>query len=276
VGFVYLAKAPLYKLKSGQREIYIEKESELEEMLLRDKLEQIAITDREGTQFKLTHARWQRFIRQLKQYEGWASSLSAEYGHETIAFLEASHLVDAGATDDKAVIDLVKQDDPEGEPYETELIDESADELVIKVVERRTGFATTLRLQRAMFSSQEYRSFVRVHGELKEMAGTPPFNVLLGKKEPKEQPESFEDLRHAVLEVAGEGVPLSRFKGLGEMNPDQLFTTTMDPSQRTLQRVTVEDASAADLVFSMLMGDKVEPRREFIEAHARDVTNLDV
>jgi DNA gyrase subunit B len=234
------------------------------------------VSDRDGKAFKLTHARWQRYIRHLKQYEGWASSLSAEYGHETIAFLEASHLVDSGATDDKAVIDLVKQDDPEGEPYETELMDQNDEELVIKVVERRTGFATTRHLRRDMFSSQEYRSFVRVHGELKDMAGTPPFTVAFGKKEPKEQPEKFEDLRRAVLEVAGEGVPLSRFKGLGEMNPDQLFTTTMDPSQRTLQRVTIEDASAADLVFSMLMGDKVEPRREFIEAHARDVTNLDV
>src|SRR4051812_43320111 len=275
-GFVYLAKAPLYKVKSGQREIYIEKESELEELLLRDKLEKTDVTDREGNAFKLTHARWQRYVRLLKQYEGWASSLRAEYGHETINFLEASHIVDSGATDAQAVIDLVKKDDPEGEPYETELIAEEADELVVKVIERKTGLATTRRLQREMFASQEYRSFVRVHGELTELAGTPPFTVALGKKEPDEQPESFEDLRSAVLEVARDGVNMSRFKGLGEMNPDQLYTTTMDPSQRTLQRVTIEDASAADLVFSMLMGDKVEPRREFIEAHAREVTNLDV
>jgi DNA gyrase subunit B len=76
--------------------------------------------------------------------------------------------------------------------------------------------------------------------------------------------------------VAKEGVQLQRFKGLGEMNPDQLYDTTMDSSKRTLQQVSVDDASAADQIFSMLMGDKVEPRREFIETHARDVTNLDV
>ena len=79
-----------------------------------------------------------------------------------------------------------------------------------------------------------------------------------------------------MLDVAKEGVQLQRFKGLGEMNPDQLYDTTMDSTKRTLQQVTVDDASAADQVFSMLMGDKVEPRREFIETHARDVTNLDV
>jgi DNA gyrase subunit B len=113
-----------------------------------------------------------------------------------------------------------------------------------------------------------------VHGELRELCGTPPFTVSLSKKD--DEALSFEDLRRAVLDVAREGVALQRFKGLGEMNPDQLYDTTMDASRRTLQRVTVEDASAADQIFSMLMGDRVEPRRAFIENHAREVTNLDV
>jgi DNA gyrase subunit B len=274
-GYVYLAKAPLYKVKSGKNDLYIEKESELEEFLLRDKLEKIEVYDRVGTQFKLTHTRWQRFVRHLKQYEGWASSLSAAYGHPTVAFLEESHVLDGGATDVDGVIKLLEDDDPEGEPFSTELLRRDDEELVVKVIERRTGLASTQFLRRDMFESTDYRNFVRVHHELRSMAGTPPFNVILGKKEGKEA-LSFEDLRRVVLEVAKEGVALSRFKGLGEMNSDQLFTTTMDPGRRTLQQVSVDDASAADQIFSMLMGDKVEPRREFIEAHARDVTNLDV
>ena len=125
-----------------------------------------------------------------------------------------------------------------------------------------------------MFDAAEYAGFVKMHADLKELAGTPPFDVVLGKREARAL--SFEDLRARVLEVARDGVPLQRFKGLGEMNADQLGDTTMDPEQRTLQLVTIDDASGADQIFSMLMGDAVEPRRDFIEAHATEVTNLDV
>jgi DNA gyrase subunit B len=184
-------------------------------------------------------------------------------------------VLDGGATDANGVIELLKGEDPEGEPFSTELFKVDDEEIVVKVVERSTGLASTQFMRRDMFESTDYRNFVRVHHELKSMAGTPPFSVTLGKKEGNEA-RSFEELRTVVLDVAKEGVNLSRFKGLGEMNSDQLFDTTMDPGRRTLQQVSVDDAAGADQVFSMLMGDKVEPRREFIEAHARDVTNLDV
>ena len=105
-GYVYLAKAPLYKMKAGSQEMWIEKESELEEVLLRDKLEKIAIKGRGGSEFKPTHARWQKFGRLLKQYEGWASALRADYGHDTITFLEESQILDEEVTDAEGVIAL--------------------------------------------------------------------------------------------------------------------------------------------------------------------------
>ncbi len=116
-GYVYLAKAPLYKMKVGGQETWIEKESELEEALLRDKLERIAVKGRRGTEFKLTHARWQKYGRLLKQYEGWASALRAEYGHDTITFLEESQILDEEVTDAEGVIALTAKEPPEGEPY---------------------------------------------------------------------------------------------------------------------------------------------------------------
>jgi DNA gyrase subunit B len=273
-GYVYIAKPPLYKIKSGKHDVYIEKESELEEVLLRDKLEKLEVSDRDGDKFSLTHARWQKYGRLLKQYEGWAAALRAEWGHDPITFLEESSLLDEGASDPEAVIALLKDDDPEGEAYETSLIEETDTEVIAMFIERKTGTAKTYRLARALFETNEYRGFVKIHKELQELAGAPPFHVVLGKKD--KDALSFEELRTKVLEICRDGVPLQRFKGLGEMNADQLFDTTMDPENRTLQQVTIDDASAADQIFSMLMGDAVEPRREFIENHAREVTNLDV
>jgi DNA gyrase subunit B len=273
-GYVYIAKPPLYKVKSGKQDVYIEKESELEEVLLRDKLELMEVKDRGRTKFELTHARWQRYGRLLKQYEGWASALRAEFGHDTVIFLEESNILDDGITDIEGVIGLLKAEDPEGEPHETSLVSQNETEIVARVIERKTGTAQSYRLLRRMFDAPEYAGFVRMHAELKAMAGTPPFDVVLGKRDALAL--SFEDLRARVLEVARDGVPLQRFKGLGEMNADQLADTTMDPEQRTLQLVTIDDASGADQIFSMLMGDAVEPRRAFIEAHATEVTNLDV
>ncbi len=273
-GYVYIAKPPLYKVKSGKQDVYIEKESELEEVLLRDKLEIMEVRDREHNQFELTHARWQRYGRMLKQYEGWASALRAAFGHETVTFLEESNILDDGITDPEGVIGLLNGEDPEGEPYETSLVSQNDTEIVARVIERKTGTAQSYRLKRTMFDAPEYAGFVKMHADLKAMAGTPPFDVVLGKRDARAL--SFEDLRTRVLEVARDGVPLQRFKGLGEMNADQLADTTMDPEQRTLQLVTIDDASGADQIFSMLMGDAVEPRRAFIEAHATEVTNLDV
>jgi DNA gyrase subunit B len=113
-----------------------------------------------------------------------------------------------------------------------------------------------------------------VHRDLAELVGTPPFTVRLGDN--SRDATTFEELREAILSVSQRGIDYYRFKGLGEMDAEELRETTMDPSSRTLVQVTMEDAASADRVFSMLMGDQVEPRRAFIEENARLVTNLDV
>jgi DNA gyrase subunit B len=273
-GYVYIAKPPLYKIKQGSRERYIEKESELEEILLADKWDQIQIFDRNGTQFKLTEARWQRFTRLLKQYEGWSSSLRATHGHDVVQFLEESSLLDEQAMSAEAAIELLSRTGLEGETHATELLESDPMELRVRAVEAKTGFARVHRIQRSLFESQEYRQLARVHAQLIELAGVPAFEVRLA--DTRETAPSFEALRAAVLAVAQKGIKLQRFKGLGEMNADQLGETTMAPATRTLAQVTLEDAFAADRIFSMLMGDQVEPRRVFIEDNARAVVNLDV
>jgi DNA gyrase subunit B len=274
-GYVYIAKPPLYKLKQGSRERYIERESELEEILLSDKWEKLAVFDRHGTQFKLTENRWQRFTRLLKQYEGWASSLRAAHGHEMVQFLEESSLLDEQVMSAEAAVELLSRKGVDGETHATELKEELDPlELRVKAMETSTGFARTHRIKRTLFESQEYRQLAAVHKQLIELAGTPAFEVRLG--DVRDTAPSFEALRQSVMSVVQKGVKLQRFKGLGEMNAEQLGTTTMDPASRTLAQVTLEDAAAADRIFSMLMGDQVEPRRAFIEDNARTVVNLDV
>ncbi len=174
----------------------------------------------------------------------------------------------------EAAIALLSREGLENEPFQMEIIDAAPDSLVVRAVETKTGLARTHKLPRALFDANEYRQFVRVHTQLLEQAGVAPFNISFG--EDSQEALSFDALRRAVLDLCSKRVQLQRFKGLGEMNPEQLRSTTMDPMTRTLAQVTMEDATAADLLFSMLMGDVVEPRRAFIEENARQVVNLDV
>jgi DNA gyrase subunit B len=125
-----------------------------------------------------------------------------------------------------------------------------------------------------LLASPVYAKLRTAYARLREIVGPPAFDIALGKK--TRHAETYEDLRAQVLELAKEGITLSRFKGLGEMDAQELADTTMDPANRMLVRVDVDDAAAADRLFSMLMGDQVEPRRVFIEENAKDVRFLDV
>jgi DNA gyrase subunit B len=272
-GYVYIAKPPLYKVTQGRQERYIEKDSELEAILLGDKLERFEITDSDGKDFKLTDARWQRYCRLLKQYEGWSSAVRGEYGHELVQFLEESEILEHEVRTPEELLELVDRATEGNALFTTELVSAADGLISIKAVERRSNLARTYRLQRSMFEANEYRQLARVHADLIRLSGAPPFTVQLGTE--SEEAGSFEELRRAVLSVSGKGVKLQRFKGLGEMNAEQLRETTMDPATRTLAQVTLDDAAGADELFTKLMGDKVEPRREFIEENAR-VATLDV
>jgi DNA gyrase subunit B len=276
-GYVYIAKPPLYKLKQGRRERYIEKEAELEEILVYDKLERFEITDHSGTALKLTEARWQKLVRDVRQYESLSTSLRSVHGADVVRFVSQAEILDAGAqTVDDVVALLAKaaKSTNGDSAHEAVLISADDDALHVRVTEKRTGFTRTQHLRRALFDSNDYRGLVAAHARLAEFAGHPPFNVSLGDSH--ELALTFDELRAAVLSISQKGVPVQRFKGLGEMDAEQLGETTMDPRSRTLAQVNVNDAVEADRVFSMLMGDQVEPRRDFIEANARAVANLDV
>jgi DNA gyrase subunit B len=144
----------------------------------------------------------------------------------------------------------------------------------VKVVERETSAANFVTVPAELLASPVYANVRKAYAKLREIVGAPPFRLTMRKKDGIAL--TFSELRDRSLELGKEGMQVSRFKGLGEMNPEELWDTTMDPARRMLIRVEVEDAAAADLIFSTLMGDQVEPRREFIEQNAKDVRFLDV
>jgi DNA gyrase subunit B len=275
-GFVYIAKPPLYKVRQGGNDRYIEKESELEEYLLSDKLEKFEIVNAAGETVGLTDAKWKKFARLRKQHEGWASALRAEHGMDTVHFLASTGLVHDGITGSAEVLARLQSPEVSGDDaaIHVRLLSEEGTHLRIRTTEKKTGLARTTDLDRTLFDSPEYVGFVKVHQQLVGLFGQPSFTIRLGDR--TEDADTFEELGRGVLSVAQKGVALSRFKGLGEMNAEQLRITTMDPAHRTLQQVSVDDAAGADRLFSMLMGEHVEHRRDFIEEHGRQVANLDV
>jgi DNA gyrase subunit B len=271
-GHIYIAVPPLYKVKLGNQEFYFEKDAQLEELLVRERIGELDVRDREGQQVKLTEARWGRYARALPEFEGWLGRLRADFGHAAADFVVAHRLVESDATATGQVDAALRAAEQDGFAF---TVMSSAPEAVeIKVVEAATSAAAHVKVPAELLASPVYEHLRRTYARLRELAGAPPFTLASGKK--RRSALTYGALRHEALDLAKEGIHLSRFKGLGEMNADQLWETTMDPARRLLVRVDVEDASAADKLFSTLMGDQVEPRRDFIEANAKDVRFLDV
>ena len=159
--------------------------------------------------------------------------------------------------------------------YEVRVIAEEGAPASVHVTRTQHGLDVEVSLEEAFFSSNEYRSISAFGGRLRELTGDQQsIKVMRGERE--HTATDFGSALDWLLEQAKRGVTLQRYKGLGEMNPDQLWETTMDPQQRRLLRVAVEDDVSSDDTFTVLMGDQVEPRRDFIEKNAFSVSNLDV
>jgi DNA gyrase subunit B len=270
-GHMYIAVPPLYKVKLGSQELYFEKDHQLEELLARERISEMIVSDRDGNELALTEARWGRLTRELGDVDAWQAKLASDYG-SAAAFVVAHRVVESEAADGKSLEKLIGAMAPNG--YELAVVGRENSQLSVKVIESETSAATFVDVPDALFIDPAYAALRRAYGKVGDIVGLPPYSLAHGKKQATARTSL--ELRHAALDLAKDGMQISRFKGLGEMNPEQLWETTMDPQNRMLLRVDVEDAAAADHVFSMLMGDAVEPRREFIEQNALEVKFLDV
>jgi DNA gyrase subunit B len=271
-GHVYIAVPPLYKVKLGNQEFYFEKDAQLEELLARERVPAVEVRDRAGDPVKLTEAKWTRFVKDLHSYEGYHARLRSDFGAPATELMILHRLVEHEIDGPKDVEKAIKAIGENG--YALSVVDGSDDEFRIRVVETETSAARNIAVPVELLASPIYTGLRNAYRKLAEQIGRPPFTVTVGKEE--EPAETFEALRARTLDAAKQGMQVSRFKGLGEMNAEQLWETTMDPSKRLLIKVEVDDASAADRLFSDLMGDAVEPRRIFIEENATNVKFLDV
>ena len=270
-GYVYIAAPPLYLVKYGNQERWIEKESELEGFLVDERIEQVVVTDGSGAEQRWSVARWQRFNRDLKEAQGWASTLQAEYGRSAIQWLRSHPILLGGISSFAELVAALGKAADHDDLYEiqVERVDEEQQKVFFRSIENASMSATRIVLPWSLFQSPAFTGLRKASEKLQNAAGTPRFVARYNDRKEVEA-ATWDELHDAILESTKHGIEIQRFKGLGEMNAEQLWATTMDPEKRVLQQVVIEQAEAADEMFSMLMGDVVEPRRAFIERHGHE------
>lgn len=264
-GYVYIALPPLYKVKKGRKEVYVKDDRELENILYELLREGGYVKDAVGTEYRGEELL--KLIRSLKEFEESYKALVKNKGEEVVNFL-LSHRIGEddlrSAARVKEVVEIMSKELPD---YRVDVrYDELEGAYDIVINDDRLGTRTIIDAD--FLSSLSYKQVLEgVHLHLP---------VIVGFESKQRKVSSLSEVYDTLMDLVKQGMEVQRYKGLGEMNPEQLWETTMDPKTRRLVKVKVEDAVEADRIFTILMGEQVEPRREFIETYAKEVKNLDV
>ncbi len=268
-GHIYIAQPPLYRVKRGKMDRYIRDEREFAGELMKRATEDHSIKGKSGK--SLEGGDLTTFLLNIQEYDQVAAKLGRRLREPKLVDLLADSDIDKKTdfADKKKLQELAKAIEKAKLDMQAKLeFDEehSLHELVLKNgVERRVNWA--------LASSPEYKRMRTLHGAIADL-DKPPFTITHNSE--KVVKEDSVGVLNYVLEDAKKDFTITRFKGLGEMNPEQLWSTTMNAEVRTLLKVRLEDAVAAEGIFSTLMGENVEERRKFIEENALDVVNLDI
>ena len=271
-GYVYIAQPPLYKVGKGKSERYVKDDQEFENYLLELALQKASFTDKE-TNTMIEGAELGALCREYLAVEKTIERLSHDYDPLVLKALIA-HSVDADQLDEATIKNLEQSLNKEGyeaPQYKLNVIKNGATSL--KVERRLHGMTIEKEFGAAFWSSPEYTSIRKLAEKLQVIFSGP---IISKRGESEAENSEFSKALVWLMSSAKKGLNIQRYKGLGEMNPDQLWETTMDPEVRRLLKVVIEDDVASDDTFTILMGDQVEPRREFIEKNAFTVSNLDV
>ena len=279
-GHIYIAQPPLYKVKRGKTETYVKDDAALNAMLLASALDEAGLHINQAAP-PLSGPGLEALARQYMEVQAIIRRWARRYDERLLEQLIYMPAVTAAEFDradwmrdwtrDLALHLNGLSDSPRSYRVDYKQIDGNPARVTVSKTEH--GSVTEKYLPKEFFDSAEYRRIVELGKTLAGMIGE---GAYVTRGDAREEVSTFKQAMTWLLEQARKGQSIQRYKGLGEMNPDQLRETTLNPETRRLMQVRIEDILASDEIFTTLMGDQVEPRREFIEKNALAVSNLDV
>lgn len=280
-GYIYIAQPPLYKVKRGKQEQYVKDDEALYEYLTQAALD--------GAEFfpgadapAISAVALEELVVQYRRFEKIIKRHSRRYKTEILRALSALPMLTAETFSENEQISnwsvqlqlaLEKVADKSYQYRGDVNYLEESDQYLPRVYINQHGMEHPVSFTPEFFLSKDYKDMVNLGSKLSTLVEE---GAIVKRGEKHQAVESFQDALGWLMDEAKRGQTIQRYKGLGEMNPEQLWETTMDPEVRRMLQVKIEDAVAADEIFTTLMGDHVEPRREFIETNALDAENIDI
>ena len=272
-GHVYIAQPPLFKVKQGKVEKYLKDEDELDQFLIESALNNASFLTKEKGDV-LQGEKLKSISKEMLITESIIKRLSSRYDETLLRAIH--HIGDIKLDEETAANDYMKklQTYMTKDNINFELKhDNDSNKYLIEINQFVHGNLNTSIIDSEFLLSGEYKQIIKTSHLIKDLVGP---GAMISRGEKSMQVDSFQEAINWILQEARTTLNVQRYKGLGEMNPDQLWETTMDPSVRRLLKVSIEDTQAVEETFTELMGDNVEPRRKFIEGNALAVNNLDI
>jgi len=281
-GQLYIAQPPLFKIKKGKKERYLKDETNLEDYLLTEGTEGLKLFGSQSPKVILGD-QLIKLMKKVLRYEKLLKQMERKNLVRAVIdpFIQNPRFNENTLREEKTLQEIINEvknfihsHHPEIAPVEFDLqMDSEHNCFNIRIISRDQGREKMSQIDFDLLSSPEFAEMKKLAQEVRGI-GSPPFR--LEEDGSGLEVKNFSELINVVFTLGKKGLEIQRYKGLGEMNPEQLWETTMNPETRTILQVKVEDAVEADAIFTVLMGDEVEPRREFIYQNALDVKNLDV
>ncbi len=279
-GYLYIAQPPLFKVKKGKKEIYLKNESSMDEYVIQSATDDLQLVSQGGAVVEGAQLR-ELVFRSLRYRRVFNKLMRRGDGRVLDTVLRQRGITTDVLHDEELLTGELQRCQETLEKKHPDLLpikfilekDEEYEGLLVVCETRMDGAPRRTVIDEGLVGAPEFRE-LRVLQDMFQSHGEAPF--ILSKNGNTDELDSLEHIIDRIDKLGRKGIQIQRYKGLGEMNPDQLWETTMDPDSRTLLQVRVDDSGEADGLFTVLMGDQVEPRRNFISNNALNVKNLDI